>query len=232
MATENIVTGKKFRICTDAVNKIYDRISFWTKASDVYNNSDKALETTCGSITGITSSLTSTSTTMAASASAIKQLNDKIADLNSNLNKERNAHMIYQDVFYRINKFTTNGIIESSSYAISAPTIDSDGYLYFSASNGKSAIARTNQKINLTNYDKLYMTWSACNETNGFQLFITNDLNFKGDFSRTPTAVNNSTLATLYELDLSDYTGEYYIVFRSINGRYGKVHSLILIDED
>ena len=85
MATENIVTGKKFRICTDAVNKIYDRISFWTKASDVYNNSDKALETTCGSITGITSSLTSTSTTMAASASAIKQLNDKIADLNSNL---------------------------------------------------------------------------------------------------------------------------------------------------
>lgn len=91
MATENIVTGKKFRICTDAVNKIYDRISFWTKASDVYNNSDKALETTCGSITGITSSLTSTSTTMAASASAIKQLNDKIADLNSNLTNEYNV---------------------------------------------------------------------------------------------------------------------------------------------
>ena len=88
MATENIVTSKKFRICTDAVNKIYDRISFWTKASDVYNNSDKALETTCGSITGITSSLTSTSTTMAASASAIKQLNDKIADLNSKLTNE------------------------------------------------------------------------------------------------------------------------------------------------
>ena len=33
--TENIVTGKKYRILIDAVNDIWDRISFWAKASDV-----------------------------------------------------------------------------------------------------------------------------------------------------------------------------------------------------
>lgn len=34
--TENIVTGKKYRICTDATRDTWDRVSFWTKASDVY----------------------------------------------------------------------------------------------------------------------------------------------------------------------------------------------------
>ena len=32
---EQIVTGKKYRILTDAAQKVWDRISFWTKASDV-----------------------------------------------------------------------------------------------------------------------------------------------------------------------------------------------------
>lgn len=86
MSTENIVS-KKYRILSDVANKVWDVISFFTLAKDVETTNGNNLETTCGSITGITSSLTSTSKTMAASASAIKQLNDKIADLNSNLVK-------------------------------------------------------------------------------------------------------------------------------------------------
>lgn len=86
MATENIVS-KVYRVLTDVSSRVWDKISFWCLAKDVELANGKNLETTCGSITGITSSLTSTSTTMAASASAIKQLNDKIADLNSNLIK-------------------------------------------------------------------------------------------------------------------------------------------------
>lgn len=84
MATENIVS-KVYRVLTDVSLRVWDKISFWCLAKDVELANGKNLETTCGSITGITSSLTSTSKTMAASASAIKQLNDKIADLNSNL---------------------------------------------------------------------------------------------------------------------------------------------------
>ena len=85
MATENIVTGKKYRILKDATNKIWDVISFWTKASDVYNNNNQNLQTTVGGITGISSSLTSTASNVAASANAVKQLNDKITKLNSDL---------------------------------------------------------------------------------------------------------------------------------------------------
>lgn len=44
MATENIATGKKYRILVDAVNDIWDRISFWTKASDVEFNDGSNLE--------------------------------------------------------------------------------------------------------------------------------------------------------------------------------------------
>lgn len=84
MSSENIVTGKKYRILKDATNKVWDVISFFTKASDVYNNNNKNLQTTIGSINGISSSLTSTSSDVAASAAAVKALNDKITDLSSN----------------------------------------------------------------------------------------------------------------------------------------------------
>ena len=79
--TENIVTGKHYRVMTDLVNKVWMRYSFWRLARDVFFNNEKNLEETCGSITGISSSLTSTSTTICASAYAIKQLNDKIIAL-------------------------------------------------------------------------------------------------------------------------------------------------------
>ena len=53
--TENKVTGKKYRILTDAVNDIWDRISFWTKASDIeYDDGTdgEALKTRVGTIEG------------------------------------------------------------------------------------------------------------------------------------------------------------------------------------
>lgn len=42
--TENIVTGKKFKILIDATQDIWDRISFWTKASDVYYDDNSTVE--------------------------------------------------------------------------------------------------------------------------------------------------------------------------------------------
>jgi len=42
--TENIVTGKKYRILTDAAQDTWDRISLWTKASDVYYNDNSTAE--------------------------------------------------------------------------------------------------------------------------------------------------------------------------------------------
>lgn len=81
--TENILTGRSYRIMADLANSIWHKISFYKKAQDIEFNSGKNAQTTLGSITGITSSLTSTSTTTVASAYAVKQINDKITELSS-----------------------------------------------------------------------------------------------------------------------------------------------------
>ena len=77
------VKSAKYRIMADLANSVWHRISFYKKAQDVEFNSGKNAQTTLGSISGITSSLTSTSTTTIASAYAVKQLNDKITALQS-----------------------------------------------------------------------------------------------------------------------------------------------------
>ena len=82
---ETIVTGRKFRKLVDESAKLWQRISFWTKASDVEFEDGKTAEAKMGTISGVTDSLTSTSSNIAASAKAIKTLNDKITELSSNL---------------------------------------------------------------------------------------------------------------------------------------------------
>ena len=41
---EEIVSGRKFRKCIDVTNKLWQRISFWTLASDVWFSDDKNAE--------------------------------------------------------------------------------------------------------------------------------------------------------------------------------------------
>lgn len=77
------VKSAKYRTMADLANLVWNRISFWRLASSVEFNSGKNAQTTLGSISGITSSLTSTSTTTVATAYAVKQLNDKIIELQS-----------------------------------------------------------------------------------------------------------------------------------------------------
>lgn len=60
MATESI-SKKFYRVCTDAVNRVFDRIAFWTLDSQVENESNgMTLNQTVGSIRGITSARTNT----------------------------------------------------------------------------------------------------------------------------------------------------------------------------
>lgn len=78
MATENIVTGRKYRILSDAVNQIWDKISFWSKASDTEANDGNTLEYKVGAINGITDALDSEDSSIAASSVAVKTLNDSL----------------------------------------------------------------------------------------------------------------------------------------------------------
>lgn len=82
---ETIATGRKFRKLIDEVNKIWQRISFWTKAEDVEFNDGSTAEIKIGAINGVTDSLTSTASNVAASAAAVKALNDKVTELSSNI---------------------------------------------------------------------------------------------------------------------------------------------------
>ena len=60
MSTINTVTGKKYRILKDAVNKVWDQISFWTSSTDVEFNDGMTAEQKVGDIKGLVSSPQST----------------------------------------------------------------------------------------------------------------------------------------------------------------------------
>ena len=78
---ETIVTGRKFRKCIDEANKLWQRISFWHKASDCEFDDGKTAEEKVGAIDGITDSLTDTSSRVAASAKAVSTLNQAVGTI-------------------------------------------------------------------------------------------------------------------------------------------------------
>ena len=80
MATinEQIVTGRKFRKLIDEANKLWQRISIWTKASDVEFDDGQTAETKMGAIKGITTDINVTEPGYAADMIALAQLNSEI----------------------------------------------------------------------------------------------------------------------------------------------------------
>lgn len=84
IVNEQIVTGRKFRKMIDEATKLWLRISFWTKASDVEFDDGMTAETKMGSIDGITDSLVGTSSRIAASAKAVATLNENLNIMNEN----------------------------------------------------------------------------------------------------------------------------------------------------
>lgn len=94
---ERIVTGQKYRILSDYANKIWDRISFWTKAVDVEFDSGSDLETYAGSvnsslsslssrITTNTSNINSLSSTVSGHTSSISSLSSSVSSLSNSVN--------------------------------------------------------------------------------------------------------------------------------------------------
>ena len=75
---ENIVTGRKYRILTDAAQQLWDRVSFWSKASDTEYNDGKNAETKNGAINGITSDVNGEANDVAASIKVVHDLNDSL----------------------------------------------------------------------------------------------------------------------------------------------------------
>ena len=71
---EQIVIGRKFRKLLDEATKLWQRISFWTKATDVEFDDGQTAESKMGAIKGITTDLNVTETGYAADATMLTQL--------------------------------------------------------------------------------------------------------------------------------------------------------------
>ena len=81
MATENIKNRKIYRICTDATNKVWDRINFLTNATSVDAADGDNMETKVGAIKGITTSTDVTEEGYAADATTVAALNESLGNL-------------------------------------------------------------------------------------------------------------------------------------------------------
>lgn len=89
---ETISTGNKYRRLKDATNKVWQRLSFWTKASDVEFDNGTTAQASLGNITGITDSVNSNSSTVAASANAVYTLNSNLANSNNRIGSLESAN--------------------------------------------------------------------------------------------------------------------------------------------
>ena len=122
--TENKVTGKAYRILTDKANEIYDRVSFWTHATDVEMENGKNLQeelsstidTINGTITNkisalertlnstITNRLSPLETQVNTNKNGIASLNTNLGRLSENLNSTNvRTHLTRGRLVYTIN---------------------------------------------------------------------------------------------------------------------------------
>lgn len=85
---ETIITGRKYRVKSGS---IWKRLSFWTKATDVECEDGKTVEQKIGSISGITDDTDSASSDLAASAKAVKTVNDDVKNSINSFNISGNT---------------------------------------------------------------------------------------------------------------------------------------------
>ena len=72
-------TGKSYNIF-DKINNVWNKISFWHKASDCEFDDGKTAQTKLGAINGITSDLTGEAEDIAASIKCVNQLNSSLGE--------------------------------------------------------------------------------------------------------------------------------------------------------
>ena len=142
--SETIVTGKKYRILTDVAQKVWQRVSFWTKSTDVEFNDAKTAETKVGAIDGITDSLSSNSSRIAASAKAVNQLNGDLTSVKNNFVDA--SDMTLNDLYYYKDSYNKPYVFGINWESNLAPDknftvgIGILGYLFAASLSGKQYI--------------------------------------------------------------------------------------------
>ena len=70
MANDNVVTGRKYRILSNATTRLWDVISFWTKAQDVELNDGTTVQDKLDAVDQTTTELTTTVSTLSGDTGA------------------------------------------------------------------------------------------------------------------------------------------------------------------
>lgn len=78
---ETTSIGHFYNRCVDAVNNLFDTMSFWTHSKDVEFVDGKTAETKVGAINGITSDLSGEADDIAASIKCVNELNASLTNL-------------------------------------------------------------------------------------------------------------------------------------------------------
>lgn len=94
---EKIVTGRKFRRLIDKDSKLWQLISWWTKASDVEFDDGKTAEQKLGNINGITSDFSTNNDKIAASSVLTKELYDNMGGVRLGYDEDGNPGFIITD---------------------------------------------------------------------------------------------------------------------------------------
>ena len=152
---EVTVTGRKFRKLVDETAKLWQRISFWTKASDVEFEDGKNAETKLGMINGITSDINGDSDNIAASIKVVNELNNKLGGFEPVLDAAGKITGYKTNVGGADTVFPFRSITESSFSLLSqkyisaatpetcdvSATIENDGYLIGLVSKGSNSVS-------------------------------------------------------------------------------------------
>lgn len=165
---EQIVTGRKFRKLLDEATKLWQRISFWTKATDVEFDDGQTAESKMGAIKGITTDLNVTETGYAADATMLTQLYSDIQMLRNDLSaldtRVTNAitggdlvppyTLDLSVLSYKDEIHGQNSSVTQSRMAVAADSQNGTGYVIRRFSTTFTVPKKGKIKINLSRYNK------------------------------------------------------------------------------
>ncbi|MBR0596974.1 LamG-like jellyroll fold domain-containing protein [Sinanaerobacter chloroacetimidivorans] len=101
------------------------------------------------------------------------------------------------------------------SWGLGTVTKNGNNYTITSSTNNTQAGITTNNKINLTPYAKLKIKYDST--TTGLRRVIFNDINTDNTTATLVALPQISGTDIIHEVDISSYSGEYYIIFSNCN---------------
>lgn len=120
---EQISTGNFYRRCIDVADKIWERISFWTKASDVEFNDGMTAEEKVGAIKGVTTATDIVEEGYAADATTINTLTTNLVSVTQDIATMNESISDLSEKTASIKGITTSLDVTEEGYASDAKTV-------------------------------------------------------------------------------------------------------------